>query len=482
MKQIADVIFGLGFGDEGKGQTVCHTANERYEQTGIVPVVVRYSGGCQNSHNVVWEFSSNSFIREYHHEHSQIGAIGPLAFESQTYTWKTVPFDAQTLIREAITLYNVQDCPFWGRPVVSLAKLLSGQHIHEDCLWMFSPIHEYVSKMRDTQVKHGSTGRGIFEVNKFAELFPDKALYMKDMLTLLTSTDSAELEKIYTKAALFVDWVLGGMEVANGSHVLKTKNDKYERLQTVNVVELLNSFKGWVHDFLDDSEYTAFINSVVSESVMLAKLREKPCMVFEGGQGVMLDMDFGFFPNVTFSKAVPVTAQHILKLLDVPETNINYIGVTRYYGTRHGAGYLPFEINQDNDNYKVFQGAEKHNTVTFAGAMRYGKLSADNLMYALQAVKNSGINMSRIHWTHADTIAKTKAAVNIINPDIATNMANMASINLQNDVKRRGSVTDWVNLVQGNIKSKAVTTDSFDTLHKLVGLPKSEGCRVEQFK
>ncbi len=482
MNQIADVIFGLGFGDEGKGQTICHTANERYKQTGIVPVVVRYSGGCQNSHNVVWQFSSNSFIREYHHEHSQIGAIGPLAFESDTYTWKTVPFDPQTLIREAITLYNVQDCPFWNRPIVSLAALIAGQYIHEDCLWMFSPLHEYVSKMRDTQVRHGSTGRGIFEVNKFAELFPENALYMKDMLTILTSADSTELEKVYTKASLFVDWVLGGMEVTDGSHTLKMKNDKYEKLHTVNIVELFNTFKVWVHKFLDTSEYTAFIHSVVPESVLLDKLREKPYMVFEGGQGIMLDMDFGYFPNVTFSKAVPVTAEYILKLLDVPDSNINYIGVTRYYSTRHGAGYLPLEFNQDNTNYKVFADAEKHNTVTFAGAMRYGQLSVDNLMYALQAVKNSGINVSRIHWTHADTIEKTKAAVSFVNPDIAIQRADMASANLQNNAIRRGCVTDWVSFVQGNIKSNSVTFDSCDLVHQLCGLPKSEGCRVELFQ
>ena len=212
---------------------------------------------------------------------------------------------------------------------------------------------------------------------------------------------------------------------------MKMKNDKYEKLHTVNIVELFNTFKVWVHKFLDTSEYTAFIHSVVPESVLLDKLREKPYMVFEGGQGIMLDMDFGYFPNVTFSKAVPVTAEYILKLLDVLDSNINYIGVTRYYSTRHGAGYLPLEFNQDNTNYKVFADAEKHNTVTFAGAMRYGQLSVDNLMYALQAVKNSGINVSRIHWTHADTIEKTKAAVSFVNPDIAIQRADMASANLK---------------------------------------------------
>lgn len=94
-------------------------------------------------------------------------------------------------------------------------------------------------------------------------------------------------------------------------------------------------------------------------------------VIFEGSQGIMLDMDHGTIPNVTYANTTSKNALQICeylknkgKFLDI---NINY--VTRCYGTRHGNGWTPkfsvdlklknneFEINTNNEfqgNFKTF--------------------------------------------------------------------------------------------------------------------------------
>lgn len=67
-------------------------------------------------------------------------------------------------------------------------------------------------------------------------------------------------------------------------------------------------------------------------------------IVFEGAQGIMLDMDFGFFPNVTHSHTTSKNALEIIKKENLPTPDIYY--VMRSYLTRHGNGYMPNESNK----------------------------------------------------------------------------------------------------------------------------------------
>lgn len=94
--------------------------------------------------------------------------------------------------------------------------------------------------------------------------------------------------------------------------------------------------------------------------------------IFEGAQGILLDMDFGFFPNVTRSNT---TSKNALDLF--PSQEIYY--VTRSYLTRHGNGFLPNEkklnlINNENETNKRHE---------FQGEFRTAELNIDLLNYAL---------------------------------------------------------------------------------------------------
>lgn len=99
--------------------------------------------------------------------------------------------------------------------------------------------------------------------------------------------------------------------------------------------------------------------------------------VFEGAQGIMLDQDFGFFPNVTRSHTTSRNAMQIIKENNLPEPDVYY--VMRSYLTRHGNGYMPgeFPIKLSNN--------EKETNVNneWQGDFRKGFHSNDLICYVL---------------------------------------------------------------------------------------------------
>ncbi len=95
--------------------------------------------------------------------------------------------------------------------------------------------------------------------------------------------------------------------------------------------------------------------------------------IFEGAQGIMLDMDHGFFPNVTRSHT---TSKNAHEMFISPDA-VWY--VTRAYATRHGNGFFPNEEKlalQNNEN-------ETNKTNEFQGEFRTAKLSPEMIRYAL---------------------------------------------------------------------------------------------------
>lgn len=65
-------------------------------------------------------------------------------------------------------------------------------------------------------------------------------------------------------------------------------------------------------------------------------LRYFDTVVFEGNQGVLLDMDHGIFPDVTYSNTTSKRAIEICDKIGIK--NIGVYHVTRAYHTRHGKG------------------------------------------------------------------------------------------------------------------------------------------------
>jgi adenylosuccinate synthase len=126
-------------------------------------------------------------------------------------------------------------------------------------------------------------------------------------------------------------------------------------------------------------------------------------LVFEGAQGILLDQDFGFFPNVTRSNTTSKNALEILAKKDIrtktlARTNspeIYYI--TRAYQTRHGNGYMS---NEGLIGGVKLKNNEKETNVTneYQGKFRTSILDLDLLNYSLTCDNNfsKGLNKNLV--------------------------------------------------------------------------------------
>ena len=95
---------------------------------------------------------------------------------------------------------------------------------------------------------------------------------------------------------------------------------------------------------------------------------------FEGAQGILLDMDFGYFPNVTRSNTTSKNAMEIIKQNHLPKPTIHY--ALRSYLTRHGKGHMP---NESTD-FKFEDLTNKSHP--YQGEFRFGYHSLEQLHYA----------------------------------------------------------------------------------------------------
>jgi adenylosuccinate synthase len=112
---------------------------------------------------------------------------------------------------------------------------------------------------------------------------------------------------------------------------------------------------------------------IVDDSIM----SEYYC-IFEGAQGILLDQDFGFFPNVTRSNTTSKNAIHLSKITGRPP-QIFY--VTRSYQTRHGKGFMTNEGDKLHLSHNKNETNKNHE---FQGEFRTSPLDLDLLNYALK--------------------------------------------------------------------------------------------------
>ena len=93
---------------------------------------------------------------------------------------------------------------------------------------------------------------------------------------------------------------------------------------------------------------------------------------FEGAQGLLLDMDYGYFPHVTRSNCGMRNISEILKRIP-GEHDVTAHYITRAYTTRHGAGPLDGEVEKFSHNI-----VDKTNVKNeFQGALRFAPLDTE---------------------------------------------------------------------------------------------------------
>lgn len=103
-------------------------------------------------------------------------------------------------------------------------------------------------------------------------------------------------------------------------------------------------------------------------------------LIFEGSQGIMLDMDHGIFPDVTFANTTSKNALEINKKLEIDIEDIETYYVTRTYQTRHGRGWL-----SNDDKIEIINNEKETNVLNeYQGDFKVCELDYDLLNYSIE--------------------------------------------------------------------------------------------------
>lgn len=327
-------VIGLGFGDEGKGMATLYET-QRTLTLGAEPVVVRFNGGPQAAHNV-------RLVRDgrvLHHTHSQFGSGTLLG--AKTYYLSSALFDPLRLEPEASHLYDLTHRNVMGSMYVDMdCPVVLPIHVHAN------RILEEVRRMRGTE--HGSTGSGI------------------GMARWCHETVGTNTVRNLLRGDIAIDEVA---DAIGERYQIGALIDR--QLEEHALEETRTSMRSLLSQGLNLIEH--------GEDVV-SKLDAR--LIYEGSQGVLLDERYGYFPHVTYGDMLPTIPRRISEDLEV-------IGVTRSYGTRHGAGPMPFEGTCDI--------GELDNVGGYAGEFRTGILS---LKHFAKAAREANAHM--IYVSHMD--------------------------------------------------------------------------------
>ncbi|AYZ14380.1 adenylosuccinate synthetase [Chryseobacterium arthrosphaerae] len=301
----AQIVIGLGFGDEGKGITTDFLARQNPQS-----VVIRFSGGQQAAHTVM--------IEDRKHVHSSF-ASGAL---------------------RGLPSYFTEHCTIHPVFLLNEQEELKGKkgntelHIHP-LAKVTTPFDVWQNRTNSRNLEHGTCGKGIGATMKRHES-PYK-LFAADLI--------APREMLIEK--------LKGIAYYYG---FADENEIRELLQ--DFLKAIDTIEWNIEDY-------SFLNSFDH-------------LIFEGSQGILLDMDHGIFPNVTYAHTTSKNACEVCKFLKIEDIEIYY--VTRSYATRHGNGWMSNEKKIDLKNNEeetcIFNEYQKE--------LRLGTLDYDLLNYALK--------------------------------------------------------------------------------------------------
>ena len=364
----AIVTTDLGFGDSGKGTIVDWLVREHKSK-----LVVRYNGGAQAFHTV---YDGKTGLKHIFRQYGSGMFSG-----AKTIIGPEVVINPLTMMREAGEL-DALGLNTHGTMLVS-----------EDAL-ITTPYHSATNRIRETlrTSRHGSTGMGIGETRRLALANPNMAIRAKDC-SPLPSRQSELKEKLeYTRQVLYED--VQNMLRNASSDVTKLLDPELQVLEDRH--PYYNQRINLVEEYLKWYLLTGVMPTADLENIVYG---EQNPVIFEAAQGVLLDKRHGFHPHTTWSDTTP---RPVLDLLPLSQrsSDLEVIGISRTYATRHGAGPLVTEglvsrdlINDDDNPVGALQ-----------GGMRVGALDLETLKYALSVCDLVGMPVTKLAFTHCDKL------------------------------------------------------------------------------
>jgi len=276
------IVLGAQWGDEGKGKVV-DVFSERFD------IVVRYQGGHNAGHTV--RVGGRQFILKLVPSGILCGKLAVIG--------NGLVIDPAALLEEVEAL-EAAGVQVRGRLFVS-----NRAHV----IFPFHRMLERISEARPGRVAIGTTSRGIGPC--YEDKVARRGIRVADLL------DRDNFRQLYDALAEDKEVVRKAFHLGEPIDFAAIR-EQYERLG--------ERIRPMVCD-------TA---KLLNEAIAAGR-----CVMFEGAQGTMLDVDHGTYPFVTSSSAaaggVPIGA-------GVPPTAIDgVVGVTKAYATRVGGGPFPTE-------------------------------------------------------------------------------------------------------------------------------------------
>ena len=296
-------VIGTQWGDEGKGKIV-DWLSERAD------IVVRFQGGHNAGHTLVIDGTKYKL---------SILPSGTVRSGKLSIIGNGTVVDPFHLLSEIAHLQNQ------GVQISPDNLLLS------ETATLILPVHAQVDKAREVlrgSGKIGTTGRGI------GPAYEDKIARRAIRIADLSDTDvlKKKIEQIVTWHNIFLK--------ASGDEGI-TASSVFEQLEPI-IPEILS--------------YTGRSWEVLGAAHASGKR-----ILFEGAQGVMLDIDHGTYPFVTSSNTV--AAQAAIGSGTGP-SNIHFtLGITKAYTTRVGEGPFPTEDFAE-DGQRMGEKGREFGTVT----------------------------------------------------------------------------------------------------------------------
>ncbi|MEN8649532.1 adenylosuccinate synthase [Streptomyces sp. 21So2-11] len=313
------VLLGAQWGDEGKGKATDLLG-------GSVDYVVRYQGGNNAGHTVVVGDQKYAL---------HLLPSGILTPECTPVIGNGVVIDPAVLLSELSGL-NARG--------VDTSKLLISGNAH-----LITSYHTTVDKVTERFLgkrKIGTTGRGIGPA--YADKINRVGIRVQDLYD-----ESILQQKV--EAAL------------DGKNQILAKLYNRRAIDAAQIVEELLGYGEQIKGYVADT--TLILNNALDDDKVV---------LFEGGQGTLLDVDHGTYPFVTSSNP---TAGGACTGTGVGPTKISrVIGILKAYTTRVGAGPFPTELfDADGESLRRI-GAERG--VTTGRDRRCGWFDAPIARYA----------------------------------------------------------------------------------------------------
>ena len=296
------VIMGSQWGDEGKGKMTDWLAQK-------ADMIVRYQGGNNAGHTI--------------------------AFNGKTYKLQLIPSG----------IFEPQKINVIGNGVVVNPKALLGE------LQMLKD-----AGVTPSNLKISSRAHLILPYHIQLDIAQEKQRGDRKVGTTHNGIGPAYMDKAARIGIRMCDLLEKDTFAAKLKENLAQKNALFKKIYDEEPFDFDSLFNEYYEYGQQLKAYVTDTSVLVNEAISAGKN-----VLFEGAQGIMLDLDHGTYPYVTSSN--PVVGGALAGAGVGPQSLTKMVGVCKAYSTRVGEGPFPTELTNETGDW-IREKAHEYGTVT----------------------------------------------------------------------------------------------------------------------